>query len=85
MTRVSVPLRDELKTEVVEDPEEFGFDDSMSEAQRFAALLEEGAAARRSAQRDVRRADAYALFAADDAHRESTQTLAGLAREHRLI
>jgi len=85
MTRVSVPLRDELKREIADHPDGLGLDASLSEAQRVAQLVEEGAAARRAAQRDALRAEVYAVFAADPAHEESIRELADAAFKHDLI
>jgi hypothetical protein len=60
MTRVSVPVADELKEQVVQHPDDLGLDPEMSESQRFAVLLEAGSRALRVEVRNVRRAEAYA-------------------------
>jgi hypothetical protein len=85
MTRVSVPLEERLKQEIVEHPDEFGFDSALSEAQRYAALIKEGARSRRAALRDERRVKVYAEFAADRDHEESARALSNLAFESGLI
>ncbi len=85
MPRVSVPVRDELKSEIADHPDHFGLDDALSEGQRLVALVEEGAAARRAAIRDAQRTEVYASFAAHPAHEESTRELADAAFEHGLI
>jgi Arc/MetJ-type ribon-helix-helix transcriptional regulator len=75
VTRVSVPVRDELKAGIEEHPDEFDLDPSLSEARRYALLLEEGARARRMRRRERARQEAYAAYAADPSHRESVEEL----------
>lgn len=60
MTRVSVPVDDELKDQVAHHPDDLEFDPEMSEAQRYAVLLEAGYRARRAEVRNRRRDAAYA-------------------------
>jgi hypothetical protein len=77
MTRVSVPISDDIRSAVTDRPDELEFDPGMSEAQRYALLVREGLRARRTAVRHKRRAEAYAEHAVDA---EYVQSLA-LARE----
>jgi hypothetical protein len=65
MTRVSVPVSDDLRSEVNDRPDELELDPALSEGQRFAELIREGLRARRAVVRHKRRAVAYAEHATD--------------------
>jgi hypothetical protein len=78
-------MEEDLKQEIVEHPDEFGFDAEMSAAERYATLIKDGAMSRRAAVRDERRVEIYAEFAADPNHEQSTRELADLAFESGLI
>jgi hypothetical protein len=60
MTRVSVPVPEEIKKQVDHSPAELGLDPSASEAQRYAALVDAGAKAMRAQVRNERRRLSYA-------------------------
>jgi len=55
VTRVSLPIDEELREEIRERPDAFGFAPGLSEAQRCGALLAEGARARLAAHRGRKR------------------------------
>jgi Arc/MetJ-type ribon-helix-helix transcriptional regulator len=59
MTRVSVPVPEEIKKQVDQCPSELGLDPSASEAQRYAALMDAGARAMRAQVRNERRRLSY--------------------------
>jgi hypothetical protein len=60
MTRVSVPVPEEIKKQVDNCPAELGLDPTASEAQRYAQLVDAGAKAMRAQVRNERRQLAYA-------------------------
>jgi len=60
LTRVSVPVPENVKKQVDNCPTELGLDPSSSEAQRYALLVDEGARAMRARVRNERRRLAYA-------------------------
>src|SRR2546425_12659850 len=72
MTRVSVPVSDRIKTEVAEHADDLEFDANLSEAQRYAQLIEEGYAARRAAVLNRRRELAYAEHNEDQEYVQAT-------------
>lgn len=71
MTRVSVPVPDEIKREVDDRPGDLGLDPSSSEAQRYARLVDAGAKALRAEVRDERRRLAYAEHNASEGYNEA--------------
>lgn len=85
MTRVSVPVDEQLKVGIDQSPDDFGLDPEMSQSSRYALLLEEGARFRRARHRESLRAEAYVQFAADPVHEEATNELFELATVHGLI
>jgi hypothetical protein len=85
MTRVSVSVKDELKVGIEETPDEFDLDPSLSQAGRYALLLEEGARLRRARHRERLRYAAYLAFAAEPTHEEATGELFELAVKDGLI
>jgi len=86
MSRVTFTLNDEaLATTVVERPDEFDLDPELSQSQRYALLVAEGAALRRGRRAERERQAAYLTHSADPAHRESVDDLFNLAVEGGLI
>lgn len=85
MTRVSVPVPEELKAGIEEHPDEFDLDPSLSQAVRYATLLEEGARARRVRRRERERQAAYAVYASDPAHREVVEDMFAAALQDGLV
>jgi len=79
VTRVSVPVNEELKVGIDESPDEFDLDPGMSQASRYAVLLEEGARFRRLRRRERRRQEAYVRFASNPVHEEAVSELFALA------
>lgn len=79
--RVSVPLDDKLKQQVAERPGELELDPALSEAQRYAVLMEEGAQARRQRVRHRRRIAAYEEHAAGSEYQEHVESAHAAAFE----
>jgi hypothetical protein len=84
-TRVSVNLDAELKAGIEESPDEFDLDPQLSQAGRYALLLEEGARFRRARRRERIRQEAYVRFAADPVHEEAVNELFALAVDDGLV
>jgi hypothetical protein len=85
MSRVTFTLSDELSTVVTERPDELDLDPELSQSQRFALLVADGAALRRARRAERERQAAYTTHSTDPAHRESVDDLFNLAVEGGLI
>jgi len=79
MSRVYVPVDDDVRSEVNERPDDLALDPNLSEAQRFAELVDEGIRARRALVRNQRRADSYSEHSTDAEYLESVQRAADAA------
>jgi hypothetical protein len=85
VTRVSVPVPEDLRTGIEDRPDEFDLDPALSRAGRYAVLLEEGARVRRMRHRERARRGAYVAYAAHPSHRESVEDLFAAALADRLV
>ncbi len=71
--RPSVPIREELRRDLRERPEVYGFAPGTSEAKILESLVEVGARTKREETRRAARIEIYRLWAADPEAREATQ------------
>jgi hypothetical protein len=85
MSRVTIPVTDTLSAVVEDHPDQLDLDPELSQARRYALLIEEGAALRNARRVERERRDAYAVHSADPAHREFGEDIFALAVEDGLI
>lgn len=85
MSRITLTLTDTLANVVEEHPDQLDLDPGLSQSGRYALLVEEGAALRRARRVERERREAYAVHAADPAHRESVDDLFALAMADGLL
>lgn len=71
MTRISVPVPEDIRSEVNDRPDDLELDPRLSEGQRFAELVQEGLRARKALVRHKRREIAYREHRADPEYQDA--------------
>ncbi len=83
--RVSVAVSAELLREVEEHPEEFGLEGNLSEASKFARLVEMGARSARENHRRAERIAAYQQWSSDSEGLDVARMAVRLAQKDGLL